>query len=79
MAQLCSSFLLLLLLFLLLVSVATAAGEDYGFLQSVRTAPMMRKEKLSHFRFYWHDIVSGRNPTSMTVIITKQNLLYLSQ
>ncbi|KAK7339977.1 hypothetical protein VNO77_20667 [Canavalia gladiata] len=27
-----------------------------------------RKEKLSHFRFYWHDIVSGRNPSSVKIV-----------
>lgn len=28
----------------------------------------MEKEKLSHFRFYWHDVVSGKYPTSLTVV-----------
>ncbi|XP_028786376.1 dirigent protein 22-like [Neltuma alba] len=28
----------------------------------------LKKEKLSHFRFYWHDIVSGHNPTSVPVV-----------
>lgn len=27
----------------------------------------MRKEKLSHLRFYFHDIVSGQNPTAIRV------------
>lgn len=26
------------------------------------------REKLSHFRFYWHDIVSGRNPSSVMIV-----------
>ncbi|KAL7081687.1 hypothetical protein ACP275_14G054400 [Erythranthe tilingii] len=26
------------------------------------------KEKLSHLRMYWHDVVSGRYPTSVTVV-----------
>ncbi|KAK7349741.1 hypothetical protein VNO77_07367 [Canavalia gladiata] len=29
---------------------------------------LKRKEKLSHFKFYWHDIVSGHNPTSVAVV-----------
>ena len=33
----------------------------------------MRKEKLSHFRFYWHDNVSGRNPTSIQVVAPPTN------
>ncbi|OWM62865.1 dirigent protein 22-like [Punica granatum] len=28
----------------------------------------LKKEKLSHFRFFWHDIVSGKNPSSIEVI-----------
>ncbi|KAL5072806.1 hypothetical protein RYX36_011790 [Vicia faba] len=27
-----------------------------------------KKEKLSHFKFYWHDIVSGKNPSSIMVV-----------
>ncbi|PKI73619.1 hypothetical protein CRG98_005993 [Punica granatum] len=27
-----------------------------------------RKEKLSHFRLYWHDVASGKNPTSISVV-----------
>ncbi|TKY65755.1 Dirigent protein 19 [Spatholobus suberectus] len=27
-----------------------------------------KKEKLSHFKFYWHDVVSGRNPSSVKVV-----------
>ncbi|CAJ2656101.1 unnamed protein product [Trifolium pratense] len=28
----------------------------------------LKKEKLSHFKFYWHDTVSGKNPSSVTII-----------
>ena len=28
----------------------------------------IRKEKLSHFQFYWHDKISGPNPTSIPVV-----------
>ncbi|MED6113141.1 hypothetical protein PIB30_068084, partial [Stylosanthes scabra] len=27
----------------------------------------LQKEKLSHFHFYFHDIVSGQNPTAVRV------------
>ncbi|XP_042515739.1 dirigent protein 19-like [Macadamia integrifolia] len=27
----------------------------------------LKKEKLSHFRFYWHDILGGLNPTTVRV------------
>nr|QQM18943.1 dirigent protein 8 [Kadsura heteroclita] len=30
--------------------------------------PIMKlKEKMSHFRFYWHDVLGGRNPTAIRV------------
>ncbi|CAM8892231.1 unnamed protein product [Rhodiola kirilowii] len=28
----------------------------------------LKHEKLSHFRLYWHDILSGRNPSGATII-----------
>ncbi|PKI73618.1 hypothetical protein CRG98_005992 [Punica granatum] len=28
----------------------------------------LKKEKLSHFRFYWHDVQSGKNPSSIMVV-----------
>lgn len=34
---------------------------------------LFKKEKLSHFRFYWHDIVSGRNPSSVIVVQPPSN------
>ncbi|KAM0052847.1 putative dirigent protein [Helianthus debilis subsp. tardiflorus] len=46
-----------------------AAGDDPAFLQSVKLNPMKpRTEKLSHFRFYWHDKVSGPNSTVVNII-----------
>ncbi|XP_058734447.1 dirigent protein 22-like [Vicia villosa] len=27
-----------------------------------------KKEKLSHFKFFWHDIMSGKNPSSIMVV-----------
>lgn len=33
-----------------------------------------KKEKLSHFRFYWHDILSGQSPTSVSVVPPPQKL-----
>jgi hypothetical protein len=44
---------------------ATAKADDLLVDLSQRK-PM--KEKLSHFRLYWHDILSGRNPTSVMVV-----------
>ncbi|EOA34886.1 hypothetical protein CARUB_v10022469mg [Capsella rubella] len=32
-----------------------------------------KKEKLTHFRVYWHDIVSGQDPTSVSIINPPKN------
>ncbi|XP_058734440.1 dirigent protein 20-like [Vicia villosa] len=32
-----------------------------------------KKEKLSHFKFYWHDILSGKNPSSIMVVPPTSN------
>ncbi|VFR02888.1 unnamed protein product [Cuscuta campestris] len=45
----------------------TPFGHAFG--KSIRPKSLgLKKEKLSHFRFYWHDVLSGRNPTSVMVI-----------
>ncbi|KAK1411999.1 hypothetical protein QVD17_32906 [Tagetes erecta] len=63
---------LLRLLFPLLTIITQhfpAAGEHPAFLKSTKPNPMSHKtEKLSHFRFYWHDILSGSNATAITII-----------
>ncbi|XVF69765.1 hypothetical protein PTKIN_Ptkin11bG0108100 [Pterospermum kingtungense] len=33
----------------------------------------LNKEKLSHFRLYWHDIVGGRNLTAVPVVRPSSN------
>jgi Dirigent-like protein len=38
-----------------------------GYLRSSRPISRTITEKQSHFRFYWHDIVSGPNPTAVHV------------
>ncbi|KAK9058554.1 hypothetical protein SSX86_023396 [Deinandra increscens subsp. villosa] len=53
-----------------------ATGEEAPtFLKSVKPNPMThRTEKLSHFRFYWHDTLTGSNPTSITIIPPASNI-----
>ncbi|PWA74818.1 disease resistance-responsive (dirigent-like protein) family protein [Artemisia annua] len=42
---------------------------DPRFLQSVKLNPMkLKTEKLSHFKFYWHDTISGPNPTVVNIV-----------
>ncbi|GLT71349.1 hypothetical protein SLA2020_433770 [Shorea laevis] len=50
-------------------------GDD-GFARTMdRKLFGMKKEKLSHFRLYWHDIVTGRNPSSVAVTAPANNSL----
>ncbi|GAB2276948.1 Dirigent protein 19 [Dionaea muscipula] len=45
------------------------AGNNGGFARSASLSELgLEKEKLTRFRVYWHDIISGRNPTSMRVV-----------
>ena len=49
-------------------------GEEYSYVQSVNPKKMkMLREKVSHFKLYWHDLVSGSNATSITVIKAVNN------
>ena len=58
----------LFLLFTLALVFAVGSAED-GFVRAMdRKLSGLRKEKFSHFRFYWHDIYSGLNPTAMSII-----------
>ncbi|GMH10280.1 hypothetical protein Nepgr_012121 [Nepenthes gracilis] len=43
------------------------AGKSGSFVRSIPHEDLGIKEKLSTFRLYWHDFVSGRNPTSVPV------------
>ncbi|KAE8720833.1 Dirigent protein 3 [Hibiscus syriacus] len=46
-------------------------GDDDrgGFVRSLDPKLLsLKEEKLSHFRIYWHDIVSGNNATSISVV-----------
>ncbi|KAI3511680.1 hypothetical protein L1887_18837 [Cichorium endivia] len=62
-------FSLLLPLLLAFSQTFPATGADSTFVQSVKQNPMkLRTEKLSHFRFYWHDIVTGPNPTVLNIV-----------
>ncbi|CAI9106791.1 OLC1v1006010C1 [Oldenlandia corymbosa var. corymbosa] len=73
---LCSIFILILSQILMFQIQATHHnnddddGEEYKFLQSVDHNPRqrMKREKLSHFKFYWHDILTGQNPSAVTIV-----------
>ncbi|OAY54612.1 dirigent protein 22 [Manihot esculenta] len=45
------------------------AGEDHKFGRTInRKLYGLKKEKLSHFRLYWHDAVTGSNASSVLVV-----------
>ncbi|KAF8398537.1 hypothetical protein HHK36_017467 [Tetracentron sinense] len=50
------------------IAVAVA-GKPNSFSRSLSQKKIgLKKEKLSHFRLYWHDIISGPNPTGVIVV-----------
>ncbi|XP_027168792.1 dirigent protein 19-like [Coffea eugenioides] len=56
------------------MAIQFTLAEEYEFVKSIdRKAIKLTKQKLSHFRFFWHDIVSGHNPTSITVVQPPKN------
>ncbi|KAI9116191.1 hypothetical protein K1719_013121 [Acacia pycnantha] len=64
-----SSSLILLFLLLSFSPLLISGHDDGDFVRPIdRKLLGLKKEKLSHFKFYWHDIVSGQNPTSVAVV-----------
>ncbi|XP_058091240.1 dirigent protein 22-like [Magnolia sinica] len=55
------------ILFLFFVVVIAAAKSDRSSSSILRPATGFGKEKLTHIHFYWHDILSGPNPTTVQV------------
>ncbi|GLU19536.1 hypothetical protein SLE2022_357820 [Rubroshorea leprosula] len=49
--------------------ITEASRKDHDFVTRLEPESIgLGKEKLSHFRLYWHDVVSGRKPTSVQVV-----------
>ncbi|XP_071719690.1 dirigent protein 7-like [Rutidosis leptorrhynchoides] len=49
-------------------------GESEKFAKSLSPKLLhLKKEKLTHLHFYWHDIFSGEHPTKVTVVKTVDN------
>ncbi|CAI0402651.1 unnamed protein product [Linum tenue] len=68
-----SSFLLTLLIltsalsFSLITAKKPKSRDGYSRVLSPATL-RLKKEKLSHLRFYFHDIVAGPNPTAVQIV-----------
>lgn len=64
-------FLIFFLLCTLSASLNTDQEKtDEDFVRSLdpKLLGLEKQEKLSHFRFFWHDIVSGTNPSSVVIV-----------
>lgn len=53
-----------------LITIQCIYGDEkYEYIKAINPKALnMKKEKLSHFRFYWHDILGGETPTSVRVV-----------
>ncbi|CAL5210748.1 unnamed protein product [Lathyrus oleraceus] len=52
------------------ISSSSQNDDTFDFVRPMdrKLLGLNKKEKLSHLRFYWHDIMSGKNPTSIMVV-----------
>ncbi|XP_010243406.1 PREDICTED: dirigent protein 2-like [Nelumbo nucifera] len=50
------------------LGVAAASSKPRGFARTLLPETLgLKREKITHLHFYFHDIVSGRNPTAIKV------------
>ncbi|PON65171.1 Disease resistance response protein [Parasponia andersonii] len=70
-----SCFLTLLFLSSCILSAIALSKENQNSFASILNPNKLglKNEKLTHFRFYWHDIVSGRKPSSVIVVPSVSN------
>ncbi|VVA97516.1 unnamed protein product [Arabis nemorensis] len=59
-----SKLILILAAQILLLAAVASAGN---FARTMNPKRIQKKEKLTHLRVYWHDILSGRNPSSIMI------------
>ncbi|KAK2647326.1 hypothetical protein Ddye_014815 [Dipteronia dyeriana] len=59
---------LLILSILLVFSALTASESDQYFSKKISPSSLgLKKEKLTHLHFYFHDIITAKNPTAVQV------------
>ncbi|CAF1712781.1 hypothetical protein Bca4012_008271 [Brassica carinata] len=53
----------------LLIAVSSAGDDGEHFARTIdrKLLGLHKKEKLTHFKVYWHDILSGPNPSSIRI------------
>ncbi|KDO62970.1 hypothetical protein CISIN_1g044675mg [Citrus sinensis] len=57
------------IIFLLFLLSSFTKIQVYGYAKTMNKNLMgLKKEKLTHFQIHWHDIQSGQNPTSISVV-----------
>ncbi|KAL9315259.1 hypothetical protein ACSQ67_016260 [Phaseolus vulgaris] len=69
-----TQFFIFFLLFTPIIS--TTPHETHDFVRTLDRKMLgldENQEKFSRFRFYWHDVVSGRNPSSIEVVSSGKN------
>ncbi|KAI9194368.1 hypothetical protein LWI28_005382 [Acer negundo] len=50
-------------------SLILITGDDLGFARTLDMKTLgLKKEKLSHFRIFWHDILTGKSPSAIQVV-----------
>ncbi|XP_044505062.1 dirigent protein 22-like [Mangifera indica] len=55
-------------------AITLVSGESFEYARTLdRKLYGLKKEKLSHFRLFWHDIYSGKNPSAMKVVSSPMN------
>nr|DAD27661.1 TPA_asm: hypothetical protein HUJ06_029129 [Nelumbo nucifera] len=55
--------------FFFLFSNVAASSKSYRFSETTETESMgLKREKITHLHFYFHDIPSGRNPTAIQIV-----------
>uniref|UniRef100_A0A6N2LMC6 Dirigent protein n=1 Tax=Salix viminalis TaxID=40686 RepID=A0A6N2LMC6_SALVM len=68
-----SKFIVLLLLSSF-ATILVTGDEDNEFVRRLdRKLLGLKKEKLSHFKLYWHDILTGPNPSAIQVVPPPSN------
>ncbi|KAK7390287.1 hypothetical protein VNO78_25589 [Psophocarpus tetragonolobus] len=64
-----TKFFIFFFITIITLTSVTAEDEGTGFVDSSPNRKFLKsKEKVSHFRFFWHDILTGQNPSAIQII-----------